>query len=59
MTIIVKVKQNWRMLVHIYKVIFIAFQKLFTGYYQHNPDPVKGDMMISSLGLYQGGKKKS
>lgn len=39
------------MLVDIYKAIFIAFQKHFLGYYLHNPDPVKGDMVISSLGL--------
>lgn len=44
------------MLVDIYKAIFITFQKHFLGYYLHNPDPVKGDMVISSLRIHWGEK---
>ena len=51
MTVIGKMNQNRRTLVGIYKAIFIAVQKWFLGYYLQTPDPVKGDMVISSLGL--------
>lgn len=57
MTVIGKMKQNWRTFVDIYKAIVTAFQKYFLGYYLHNLYPVKGDMVIISLGLYVGKKK--